>query len=102
MKLVQARAENLCPDIHARVANVQPESVCLSACLFVFIGALAAGVPGEVKGMYTAWRKFGKLPWKDLIQPAIDLATNGYKISKPLHTAMLSKEQYIKDDPGLR
>ncbi|XP_031570431.1 glutathione hydrolase 1 proenzyme-like [Actinia tenebrosa] len=64
-------------------------------------GALAAGVPGEVKGMYTAWHRFGKLPWKDLIQPAIDLATNGFKIGKPLHEAIKRKAQLIKNDPGL-
>ncbi|MDB5263839.1 MAG: gamma-glutamyltransferase [Adhaeribacter sp.] len=40
-------------------------------------GYLVAGVPGTVKGLEAAWRKFGSLPWANLIQPAIDLAHHG-------------------------
>jgi gamma-glutamyltranspeptidase / glutathione hydrolase len=40
-------------------------------------GHLASGVPGSVDGMIEAHKKYGTLPWKDLIQPAIDLARNG-------------------------
>ncbi|QRR02697.1 gamma-glutamyltransferase [Dyadobacter sandarakinus] len=41
------------------------------------LGRLASGVPGSVDGMFEAHRKYGKLPWKQLLQPAIDLARNG-------------------------
>ena len=34
---------------------------------------LASGVPGTVDGMITAHSKYGKLPFKDVIQPAIDI-----------------------------
>lgn len=43
-------------------------------------GILAVGVPGTVAGLFKAHQKFGKLPWKDLVQPAIDLAENGFEI----------------------
>ncbi len=38
------------------------------------IGHLAPGVPGTVAGMVEAHKKFGTLPWKDLVEPAIQLA----------------------------
>ncbi len=38
------------------------------------IGHLAAGVPGSVAGMWEAHKRFGTLPWADLVQPAINLA----------------------------
>ncbi|MCL4110636.1 UNVERIFIED_CONTAM: hypothetical protein GTU68_057257 [Idotea baltica] len=41
-------------------------------------GPLAVGVPGSVDGMFEAHRRYGKLTWPELIQPAIDLARNGY------------------------
>lgn len=44
-------------------------------------GSLSAGVPGTVDGMVKAYARYGKLSWKNLIQPAIDLAINGFKIS---------------------
>ncbi|MDD4645554.1 MAG: gamma-glutamyltransferase [Bacteroidales bacterium] len=43
---------------------------------------LAAGVPGTVDGMLKAHEKFGSLPWNSVIQPAIDMARNGFRITK--------------------
>ncbi|HCZ36823.1 MAG TPA: gamma-glutamyltransferase [Cytophagales bacterium] len=45
-------------------------------------GHLASGVPGSVAGMVEAHKKYGTLPWKDLMQPAIDLARNGFTLTE--------------------
>lgn len=45
-------------------------------------GHLASGVPGSVEGMYVAHQKYGKLPWSELLQPAINLAENGLKVTE--------------------
>lgn len=45
-------------------------------------GQLAAGVPGSVAGMVEAHQKYGKLKWADLVNPAYELAINGFKITK--------------------
>ena len=44
-------------------------------------GHLAAGVPGTVAGLFETM-KYAKLPFEKLIQPAIDLAENGYVITQ--------------------
>jgi gamma-glutamyltranspeptidase/glutathione hydrolase len=44
-------------------------------------GHLAAGIPGTVAGLFASM-KYAKLPFKKLIQPAIDLAENGFAITK--------------------
>lgn len=44
-------------------------------------GVLAVGVPGSVAGMLKAHKRFGKLPLKVVMQPAIDLAENGFPMS---------------------
>ncbi|MBL8980900.1 MAG: gamma-glutamyltransferase [Gemmatimonadetes bacterium] len=41
-------------------------------------GALAAGVPGSVAGLWAAHQRLGSRPWAELVQPAIDLARNGF------------------------
>ena len=43
---------------------------------------LAVGVPGTVDGMVNIHKKYGQLPWKELVQPAIDLATNGFELTR--------------------
>ena len=45
-------------------------------------GHLASGVPGSVSGMVALHEKHGKLDWKKLIQPSIDLARNGFPITE--------------------
>ena len=43
---------------------------------------LAVGVPGTVDGMVNIHEKHGQLPWEELLQPAIDLATNGFELTR--------------------
>mgnify|MGYP003336612453 FL=1 len=45
-------------------------------------GHLSAGVPGTVAGLAEAHAKYGKLPWNELVQPAIDLAGKGVVLTK--------------------
>jgi gamma-glutamyltranspeptidase/glutathione hydrolase len=44
-------------------------------------GVLSIGVPGSVDGMIELHRKLGSLPFEELIQPAIDLAENGFVLT---------------------
>ncbi len=46
------------------------------------LGGLAVGVPGTVAGLVAIHQKFGTLPWEELVQPAIDLAENGYVVTE--------------------
>jgi gamma-glutamyltranspeptidase/glutathione hydrolase len=46
------------------------------------IGAASCAVPGAAVGLEEAHRSFGKLPWRDLFGPAIDLARNGVELNK--------------------
>jgi gamma-glutamyltranspeptidase/glutathione hydrolase len=41
-------------------------------------------VPGTVRGLELAHRKFGKLAWAEVVGPAADLATSGWKLSAAL------------------
>lgn len=50
-------------------------------------GLLSVGVPGTVAGLYQAHQKYGKLPWKDLVNPAIKLAKKGFPMSWGLYRA---------------
>ncbi|GAC18070.1 gamma-glutamyltransferase [Paraglaciecola arctica] len=64
------------------------------------IGILASGVPGTVAGMWLAHEKHGSLPWKELVQPAVNLAEQGFKVHPKLagsierHIARLEKRSF--------
>ncbi len=44
------------------------------------IGARASGVPGSVAGLWEMHRRFGRLPWRTLVEPAIRLARDGHVV----------------------
>lgn len=60
-------------------------------------GHLAVGVPGTVDGMVEAHNKYGKLPWNDLIQPAVDLAEKGYKLTEGLADYLNRYQEYFRE-----
>lgn len=64
-------------------------------------GYLAVGVPGTVRGLALAHERFGRLPWRDLVAPAVRLAQDGFAISAALSTALnLELEGPMRPFPG--
>jgi gamma-glutamyltranspeptidase/glutathione hydrolase len=45
-------------------------------------GWRSSGVPGTVRGLELAHQKYGHKPWAEVLKPAIDLATNGFPVSR--------------------
>ncbi len=50
--------------------------------------AKAAGVPGTVAGLYLAHQRFGRLPWNDVVMPAVHLAEDGFAINDGLASSL--------------
>jgi len=48
----------------------------------------SVGVPGTVAGLYLAWQDSGKLPWRRLVKPAVDLAKNGIVVTHELSRSL--------------
>ncbi|MCB0481397.1 MAG: gamma-glutamyltransferase [Flavobacteriales bacterium] len=65
------------------------------------LGALAAGVPGTVSGMWHLHKKYGSLTWNELIMPSVKLARNGFTISR-LEAIKLNESKVLFDqvNPG--
>ncbi|HEX9768023.1 MAG TPA: gamma-glutamyltransferase [Kiloniellales bacterium] len=43
-------------------------------------GPLSIGLPGTVAGLALAHQRFGRLPWREVLQPAIELAGQGHRV----------------------
>ena len=51
-------------------------------------GVHSVGVPGTIAGLFEVHHKFGGLPFKDLIQPSIEMARNGFKVTNKQASAL--------------
>lgn len=61
------------------------------------VGYRAAGVPGTVRGMELALKKYGsgKLSWAQLVEPARRLATNGFTVTHELARSLYNTREYL-------
>lgn len=59
-------------------------------------------VPGTVAGLWAAHSRFGRLPWRDVVQPAIDLAVGGVVLSDDEAAATAGQIKSMARDPGAK
>ncbi|MGD8173975.1 gamma-glutamyltransferase [Vibrio sp. TRT 21S02] len=63
------------------------------------VGGRSVGTPGTVKLMWDTHQKYGKLPWKQLIEPVIQLAQHGFEISPRLATLIANDAERLSRFP---
>jgi gamma-glutamyltranspeptidase / glutathione hydrolase len=61
-------------------------------------GGRSVGVPGTPRLLEAAHKKWGKLPWAQLFEPAIQIAENGFNIS-PRLAGLAAKDRFLSRDP---
>ena len=61
---------------------------------------LSVGVPGTVGGLFTAWTDYGRLPWRQVVAPAILLAREGFMVSDGLARSLREELPRFKAHPA--
>ncbi|XP_021706727.1 gamma-glutamyltranspeptidase 1 isoform X1 [Aedes aegypti] len=64
-------------------------------------GPLSIATPGELKGYWEAHKRFGKLKWKEVMEPTLNICRNGFEMSKHMSDS-LHVNLNVKNDQGLR
>ncbi|XP_017853266.1 glutathione hydrolase 1 proenzyme isoform X2 [Drosophila busckii] len=62
-------------------------------------GPMSIAVPGEVRGYQLAHMKFGKLPWRELVTPSLEICQTGYEVSRHLARSLKRLWHKIKHQP---
>lgn len=63
------------------------------------VGPLAAGVPGSPSGLYALHKKAGKLPWAEVVAPALEMARDGFEVSSRLYNSLMDEQDVLKRFP---
>jgi gamma-glutamyltranspeptidase / glutathione hydrolase len=60
----------------------------------------AVGVPGTVAGFFLAHSKYGKTPWRGLVDPAVRLAGDGFDVPTGLARSLTGALEYFRQYPA--
>jgi gamma-glutamyltranspeptidase/glutathione hydrolase len=63
-------------------------------------GDKSAGVPGTVAGLWSAHRRYGRLPWKELVAPAIRIAEDGFVVPAQLESRVRDEMPRLRATTG--
>ncbi|KAF2447856.1 gamma-glutamyltranspeptidase [Karstenula rhodostoma CBS 690.94] len=69
-------------------------------------GGLAAGVPGQLRGLEYLHQRYGKLSWESVMRPAIELAEGGFKVGTDLvrymdvATNFIFRRDFLVEEPA--
>lgn len=100
MVVREARGKAKAFDMRETAPGLASENMYSGNASLKASGVLSVAVPGELAGLYEAWKQYGKLAWKRLVDPSKKLARR-FKISPYLHLQMVRTESGIKADKGL-
>jgi gamma-glutamyltranspeptidase/glutathione hydrolase len=65
-------------------------------------GGLSVGIPGVVRMLALAHKKYGKLPWAKLFEPAIKLAENGFPVGPKMVRQIKAMQSRVSDMPDIK
>ena len=63
------------------------------------IGAAACAVPGVLAGLHAVHRRFGSLPWRDLLRPAAEAADRGVASSGGQYAVLVAIRDILRHTP---
>ncbi|CAH6844351.1 Gamma-glutamyltranspeptidase [Vibrio chagasii] len=66
------------------------------------LGPRSVAVPGTLRLLYSAHQEYGKLPWSELVQPAIDLASKGYAMNSYTYDIVVREQTRLIEDPEIK
>ncbi|KAL1845440.1 hypothetical protein Daus18300_014536 [Diaporthe australafricana] len=91
-----------CVDFRETAAASYYEAMYVNNTDLSLYGGLAAGVPGELRGLEYLHKKYGTLPWKTVMQPAIDVAHDGFEVTADTvrYIASVSNPGFLTQDPS--
>src|SRR5687768_7905311 len=64
------------------------------------VGHLAVAVPGVVPALYEAHRRYGRLPWREILAPGIALAEDGFEVSAMLAVGLADHQAKLARFPA--
>ncbi|MFA0310169.1 gamma-glutamyltransferase [Vibrio splendidus] len=65
------------------------------------LGARSVAIPGTLRLLYSTHQQYGKLPWSELVQPAIELASKGYAMNSYTYDIVVREQERLIEDPEI-
>ncbi|USD66152.1 gamma-glutamyltransferase [Vibrio sp. SCSIO 43136] len=66
------------------------------------LGPRSVAIPGTLRLLYSSHQTYGALPWSELLQPAIELASQGYAMNSYTYDIVVREQSRLIKDPEVR
>ncbi|YCO03310.1 gamma-glutamyltransferase [Vibrio sp. VNB-15] len=66
------------------------------------LGPRSIAVPGTLRLLYSTHEQYGKLPWSELMKPAIELASEGYAMNSYTYDIVVREQARLEQDPEIK
>ncbi|XP_028043102.1 glutathione hydrolase 1 proenzyme-like isoform X1 [Bombyx mandarina] len=66
------------------------------------VGGLAIAVPGELRGYGALYQEYGRLPWRELVQPTAELCRRGHRVTEYMGRVLQTFSDRIMAEPSMR
>jgi len=63
----------------------EPITIAYGGGITTLVGASSVAVPGTLASLYLASARFGRLPWRELVQPTIRATRDGFPLARACH-----------------
>ena len=100
--LIHIKNENKVVNFRERAPAASTKDMYVEKNDQAVTGPMASGIPGSIRGHWTAHQQYGRLAWEELFKPSIKILREGIAVTAHMENALRVKKSVLINDKNLK